>query len=265
VSQLTRRAVGVCLVNSPSIDLTFMLRRRPTTTDGKVLDRLQESVRVNLPFKAPTLSKSLGREQPQRKRKRVSYAGQQADADADSDSDGASKKKKKNGKDVNYNNEDELLARQKQYPVFKPKAFDKVINRRFSLPSIQSKDGSFLMPALSNISLGIRPLAKVIPRPLHDPMEDHAIVLFDPTIDDRETDEERKEREAEEIKAKTEEEARTKIVGMYNPHKSLRKLLGEGGPKEKAPKVPVVIDPRLSKVLRPHQIEGVQVSCSLIV
>jgi DNA repair and recombination RAD54-like protein len=259
-----RRAVGVCLVDSPFIAFTFMLKRRPTTSDGKVLDRLQESVRVNLPFKAPTRSKSLGREQPQRKRKRVSYAGQQADAD--SDSDGSSKKKKKkNDKDVNYNNEDELLARQKQYPVFKPKGFDQVINRRFSLPSIQSKDGSFLMPAFSNIALGIRPLAKVIPRPLHDPMEDHAIVLFDPTIDDRETDEERKEREAEELKARAEEEARTKNAGMYNPHKSLRKLLGEGGPKEKTPKVPVVIDPRLSKVLRPHQVEGVQVSCYLIV
>ncbi|XP_006458054.1 hypothetical protein AGABI2DRAFT_183150 [Agaricus bisporus var. bisporus H97] len=236
-----------------------MLKRRPTTTDGKVVDRLQESVRVNLPFKAPTFSKSLGREQPQRKRKRVSYAGQQGDADTDSDTGGGSKKKKKkNDKDFNYNNEDELLARQKQYPVFKPKAFDQVINRRFSLPSMQSKDGSFLMPVLSNISLGIRPLAKVIPRPLHDPMEDHAIVLFDPTVDDRETDEEKKEREAEEAKAKAEEEVRTKTIGMYNPHKSLRKLLGEGGPKEKTPKVPVVIDPRLSKVLRPHQVEGVQ-------
>lgn len=243
-----------------------MLKRRPTTTDGKVVDRLQESVRVNLPFKAPTFSKSLGREQPQRKRKRVSYAGQQGDADTDSDTGGGSKKKKKkNDKDFNYNNEDELLARQKQYPVFKPKAFDQVINRRFSLPSMQSKDGSFLMPVLSNISLGIRPLAKVIPKPLHDPMEDHAIVLFDPTVDDRETDEERKEREAEEAKAKAEEEARTKTIGMYNPHKSLRKLLGEGGPKEKTPKVPVVIDPRLSKVLRPHQVEGVQASRCLLV
>jgi DNA repair and recombination RAD54-like protein len=50
------------------------------------------------------------------------------------------------------------------------------------------------------------------------------------------------------------------MAGLYNPHKSLRELLGEGGDKkEKAPKVPVVIDPVLSKVLRPHQIEGVKV------
>ncbi|KAF9454567.1 hypothetical protein P691DRAFT_312855 [Macrolepiota fuliginosa MF-IS2] len=233
-----------------------MLKRIPVTADGKVLDRLQESTRVNLPFKPPKVAKSLERVQPQRKRKRVSYAGQQGEDD--SESDGGSKKKKKDNRDMNYLNEDELLARQKQYPVFKPTPFGQVVNRRFSLPSMKSKDGLLVTPTLSNISLGIRPQAKVIPRPLHDPMEDHAIVLFDPTIDNRETDEERKEREAEEAKARAEEEAKVKTVGMYNPHKSLRKILGENGEKEKVPKVPVVIDPQLSKVLRPHQIEGVR-------
>ncbi|KXN86905.1 DNA repair protein rhp54 [Leucoagaricus sp. SymC.cos] len=235
-----------------------MLRRVPTTTDGKVVDRLQESTRVNLPFKAPTFAKSLERVQPQRKRKRVSYAGQQADDDSDDDG-GSKKKKKKDNKDRNYLNEDEILTMQKQYPVFKPRPFDQVVNRRFSLPSMRNKDGSVVVTMLSNVSLGIRPPTKVIPRPLHDPMEDHAIVLFDPTIDSRETDEERKEREAEEAKAKAEEEARAKTAGMYNPHKSLRQLLGEGNDKkEKVPKVPVVIDPRLSKILRPHQVEGVK-------
>lgn len=242
-----------------------MLRRIPVIADGKAVDRLQESTRVNLPFKPPKLAKSLERVQPQRKRKRVSYAGQQGDDDSDSDAGGSKKKKKKDNKDGNYLNEDELLARQKQYPVFKPTPFDQVVHRRFSLPSMKSKDGSLVTPMLSNVSLGIRPQAKVIPRPLHDPMEDHAIVLFDPTIDNRETDEERKQREAEEAKMRAEEEAKAKTAGMYNPHKSLRKLLGEDGEKkEKVPKVPVVIDPRLSKVLRPHQIEGVKVSFCVI-
>lgn len=236
-----------------------MLRRVPTTTDGKVVDRLQESTRVNLPFKAPALAKLSERVQPGRKRKRVSYAGQQGDDDSDDDA-GSKKKKQKDNKDGNYLNEDEILAKQKQYPVFKPTPFDQVVNRRFSLPSMRGKDGLIVTPMLSNVSLGIRPPAKVIPRPLHDPMEDHAIVLFDPTIDDRETDEERKERKAEEGKTKAEEEAREKTAGMYNPHKSLRILLGEGGDKkEKVAKVPVVIDPRLAKVLRPHQVEGVKV------
>ena len=91
-------------------------------------------------------------------------------------------------------------------------------------------------------------------------MEDHAIVLYDPTIDTRETDEERKEREKEDLRAQADKEAREKNAGLYNPHKSLKELLGGG--KEKKPhqnKVPVVIDPRLCKVLRPHQVEGVKV------
>lgn len=95
-------------------------------------------------------------------------------------------------------------------------------------------------------------------------MEDHAIVLYDPTIDTRETDEERKEREKEELRIQAEKEAREKCAGLYNPHKSLRDLLG-GGKEKKTHhgKVPVVIDPRLSKVLRPHQVEGVKVRAAI--
>ncbi|ESK94510.1 dna repair snf2 family [Moniliophthora roreri MCA 2997] len=240
-----------------------MLRRAPTTTDGRVVDRLQESSRINKPFKPPTSIKPTSdRVQPQRKRKRVSYAGQEKDGDdSDSDSEKKKKKKKKDDKDGNWFNEEELLAAVKQYPVFKPKPFDQVFGtqRRFSMPTMRNKDGDYVTLVPSNTSLGIRPQAKMIPRPLHDPMADHAIVLYDPTIDDRETDEERREREKEEAKEKAARDALEKSAGMYNPHKSLKTMLGEDKvKKEKLEKVPVVIDPRLSKVLRPHQIEGVK-------
>ncbi|KAG6866986.1 hypothetical protein C0991_003902 [Blastosporella zonata] len=237
-----------------------MLRRAPTTNDGKIVDRLQESTRINKPFKPPTLAVPIDRIQPQRKRKRVSYRGQQ-DADDDSDSEAEAarkKKKKKDDRDGNYHNEEDLLAAIKTYPVYKPKPFEQVA-RRFSMPAMTNKEGTAVPLLPSNISLGIRPKAKVIPRPLHDPMEDHAIVLYDPTIDDRETDEERKDREKEEAKEKAAQEAKAKTVGMYNPHKSLKTLLGEGkDQKDKVDKVPVVIDPSLTKVLRPHQVEGVK-------
>ncbi len=69
----------------------------------------------------------------------------------------------------------------------------------------------------------------------------------------------------EEEKTKALLEAQEKTVGMYNPHKSLKAMLGEDKNKKEAiAKVPVVIDPRLCKVLRPHQVEGVKVSTSLI-
>ncbi|RDB21268.1 DNA repair protein rhp54 [Hypsizygus marmoreus] len=237
-----------------------MLRRAPTTKDGKVVDRLQESTRINKPFKPPTLAVSAERNQPQRKRKRVSYKEQQGpDDDDDSEAEAArKKKKKKDDHDRTYHNEEDLLAAVKTYPVYKPKPFEQIA-RRFSMPAMTNKDGAVVPLFLTGISLGIRPQARIIPRPLHDPMEDHAIVLYDPTIDDRETDEERKEREKEEAKEKAAQEARTKTAGMYNPHKSLKALLGEGkDQKQKVAKVPVVIDPRLTKILRPHQVEGVK-------
>lgn len=248
-----------------SIILTLMLRRAPTTNDGRVVDRLQESIRVNKPFKPPTPVVAIDRLQPQRKRKRVSYKGQQADESDSDDDPGRKKKKKKDDKDANYNNEEELLAAIKKYPVYKPKPFEQVFGgRRFSLPAMTNKDGALVPLIPSNVSLGTRPQAKIIPRPLHDPMEDHAIVLYDPTIDDRETDEEKKEREKEEAKEKAARDAKEKTAGMFNPHKSLKDMLGEGKEqKNKVDKVPVVIDPRLCKVLRPHQVEGVKVSLSI--
>ncbi|KAG0707655.1 DNA repair protein, SNF2 family [Suillus ampliporus] len=234
-----------------------MLRRTPTTSDGKPVDRLQESIRVNKPFKPPTLVNASERVQPQRKRKRVSYKDAAGDENDSDDDDSRTKKKKKGDKDGTYNNQEELKAAIKTYPVYKPKPFDML--RRFSMPTMTNKSGEKVHILPTNASLGIRPLAKILPRPLHDPMEDHAIVLYDPTIDDRETDEEKKEREKEEAKEKAAKEAQEKTAGMYNPHKNLRALLGEGkDKKEKAQKVPVVIDPRLAKVLRPHQVEGVK-------
>lgn len=235
-----------------------MLKRTPTTTDGRVVDRLQESTRVYKPFKPPTALVSTERAQPARKRKRVSYKDAQGDEN-DSDSDDGRKKKKKRDKDNTFN-EEELKAAVKTFPVYKPKPFEMTV-RRFSMPTMTNKSGEVVALVQTGASLGIRPQAKIIPRPLHDPMEDHAIVLYDPTIDDRETDEEKKAREKEEAKEQAMKEAQEKTAGMYNPHKSLRALLGEGKDKKEAiPKVPVVIDPRLSKVLRPHQIEGVKVT-----
>lgn len=100
---------------------------------------------------------------------------------------------------------------------------------------------------LSHASLGARPHPTLAPRPLYDPMADHAIVLYDPTIDDKPDP----AAEAEKVEERKEDRG---------PHKSLKTILGiQDRTKKVEVKVPVVIDPRLSKVLRPHQIEGVKV------
>lgn len=235
-----------------------MLRRVPTLKSGETVDRLQESSRVNKQFKPPTLSTSVHRDQPSRKRKRVSYKGQDQE-ESDEEAGSKSKRNKNSSKDKDgvYHNEEELLASIKKYPVYTPKPLNS--SRSFAIPSMTNKQGEAVLFAPSNMSLGIRPASKILPRPLHDPMQDHAIVLYDPTIDDRETDEERRERLKQEAKEKAEQEAREKHAGMYNPHgKSLKSLLGEDKAKDKVAKIPVVIDPILTKVLRPHQIEGVK-------
>jgi DNA repair and recombination RAD54-like protein len=234
-----------------------MLRRAPTTTDGKPVDRYQESTRIGKPFKVPALV--VQRAQPQRKRKRVSYKETRG-SDDDTDSDSAAKRRRSS-----IDAACPPPAEVPPFPVYKPKPFNELFGpRRYTIPVMTNKNGEIVKTIQSNPSLGIRPQIQIIPRPLHDPMEDHAIVLYDPTIDTRETDEERKLREKEELRVQAEKEAREKSAGLYNPHKSLRELLG-GGKEKKAhyKKVPVVIDPRLSKVLRPHQVEGVKVRATL--
>ena len=122
---------------------------------------------------------------------------------------------------------------------------------------INIKTSEKIVHQLSHASLGARPHPNLAPRPLHDPMSDHAIVLYDPTIDDRPDPEDIEAARLEAEKKKQEEEAR-------GPHKSLKAILGIQDVKKKTDvKVPVVIDPRLSKILRPHQIEGVKVRSQL--
>src|SRR5712671_3535234 len=229
-----------------------MLRRAPTTTDGKLIDRHQESTRINKPFKVPGLV--VQRAQPQRKRKRVSY---KEDQKTDDETDLDSAKRRKSSNDSASPSAGQPII----FPIYKPKPFNELFGpRRYTIPVMTNKNGEIVKIMQSNPSLGIRPQITLIPRPLHDPMEDHAIVLYDPTIDMRETDEEKKAREKEELRVQAEKEAREKSAGLYNPHKSLRELLGGGKEKKtRYTKVPVVIDPRLSKVLRPHQVEGVKV------
>lgn len=63
------------------------------------------------------------------------------------------------------------------------------------------------------------------------------------------------------LKGLKEAEEKKKLQDKSGVHKSLAAMLGLDKLQDKDPakiKVPVVIDPRLSKVLRPHQVEGVK-------
>lgn len=139
--------------------------------------------------------------------------------------------------------------------------------------------------------LGTRRKIVVPPRALHDPTSEFAIVLYDPTVDVIPTVNESKEEsgtpesgqkelleeplgsvsldiehvdedaEKENGSAQDEAEAPPKKKLKHRPLKSLAEILGickDQDSTKKYPNVPVVIDPKLAKILRPHQVAGVK-------
>lgn len=138
-----------------------------------------------------------------------------------------------------------------KFPVFKVKDKETTFKQRFRIPLINKSSNDY-NPSRPAPTLGMRQGATFVVKPLHDPSGEFAIVLYDPTVDDiGEAPESMPEDKGiEETKAKLDEP----LV-----HKSLADILGLKKKVESRPKVPVVIDPRLAKVLRPHQVEGVKV------
>ncbi|KAL5598548.1 uncharacterized protein BROUX77_006382 [Berkeleyomyces rouxiae] len=196
------------------------------------------------PFRCPgTASPSPATDRPSRKKRKVDYSG------TDTAEDGS----------VAWSNSDRLgLATREanKYGVFKAKDKDQVFRKRFNVPLI-NKDSVNFTSNRPPPTLGLRQGANFIAKPLHDPSGEFAIVLYDPTIDQKPKDIE--EAKAAEKTPGTQEETPTEELDAPLVHKSLAEILGI---KKKVegdhPRVPVVIDPRLSKVLRPHQVEGVK-------
>lgn len=202
----------------------------PTTTD--TLTKLVK------PFKCPgSAPQTRQLAIPARKKRKVSYKGQDGNGSDD-------------GEFVNQGEEKRTplgnLEKNKAFPVFKAKDKETMFRQRFAVPLIDKNAGGYdaQRPAPA---LGMRKRAGFIARPLHDPSGEFAIVLYDPTVDDKKV----------EI---IEENGEVKIEVVSKVHRSLADILGlSKDAKEEIPKVPVVIDPRLAKVLRPHQVEGVKV------
>lgn len=98
-------------------------------------------------------------------------------------------------------------------------------------------------------------------KPLHDPSGEFAIVLYDPTVDDIEQEPQEKKPEDQPGESEADEQKLDEPI----VHKSLADILGLKKEVDTRPKVPVVIDPKLAKILRPHQVEGVKVClmCSI--
>lgn len=198
----------------------------------------QSIERLIKPFRCPgSATASRSSDKPARKKRKVSYV----------DTDGSVEDREKP-----YTNEDRLALANRdinKFPVFKVKDKDSLFRQRFAVPLI-NKDAGGYNPFRPAPTLGMRKGAVFVAKPLHDPSGEFAIVLFDPTVDGKPITVE------EEIKQSQDENIPKLDVPIM--HKSLADILGLKKVVEEHPKVPVVIDPRLAKVLRPHQVEGVK-------
>lgn len=178
-------------------------------------------------------------EKPTRKRRKVDYGG--ADGSKEDDEEKA------------WTNEDRLALANRdvnKFPVFQVKDKDTMFRKRFAVPLINKDVGGY-NPNRPPPTLGLRTGAVFVAKPLHDPGGDFAIVLYDPTVDE-------KPRSIEEANKPPEDLTMPKLDEPLM-HKSLADILGIKKVVEgERPKVPVVIDPKLAKVLRPHQVEGVK-------
>ncbi|KAI5776865.1 recombinational repair protein [Geopyxis carbonaria] len=197
-------------------------------------------IRLSTPFKCPGAAPTKRVTAiPPRKRRKVSYK------DADADNSGDETYSTTENDRVKLGN----LEVNKAFPVYKAKPKDQVFRARFAVPLVDKNVGGY-NPQRQAPALGMRKAANFIARPLHDPSGEFAIVLYDPTVDDR---------KIEIIEGENGEAPRIEEKPVSKMHRSLKEILGIDHTKEKEiPKVPVVIDPRLAKVLRPHQVEGVK-------
>lgn len=236
-SHCIRHRPKACLLSSDK-------ENRPPTPRGasRLYGGTPQSVeRLSKPFRCPgsnLVSSTSNR--PARKKRKISYK----------DTDGSVE-----DGDKPYSNDDRLALVTRdvnRFPVFKAK--DRVITfkQRFNVPLINKDVGSYNSCRPAPL-LGMRLGNVFIPKPLHDPSGEFAIVLYDPTVDDKPA-----EKCNDEVSSKKEEPKPKIDVPLV--HKSLADILGiKKKVDEEHPRVPVVIDPRLSKVLRPHQVEGVKV------
>ncbi|KAL9100059.1 MAG: hypothetical protein Q9163_004517 [Psora crenata] len=195
--------------------------------------------RLIKPFKCPGSSALIRTsEKPARKKRKVNYA----------DADGSPADQERP-----YTNEDRLALVNRdvnKFPVFKVKDKETQFRSRFSVPLI-NKDAEGYNPSRPPPTLGLRRGAVFVAKPLHDPSGEFAIVLYDPTVDGKPTT-------TEEVQKLSQDESKPKLDTPIM-HKSLADILGlKKEVTNEHPKIPVVIDPKLAKVLRPHQVEGVK-------
>lgn len=154
------------------------------------------------------------------------------------------------------------------------------LRRHFHVPFAADNAAKEQMAPGAPPPLGTRRKISVPPRALHDPTSEYAIVLYDPSVDVFPAPP-KEEEPAPQTVADSAESSPTpdasSVGGADNAspegspappdatrtralrrNRSLAEILGLTTAAAPHPDVPVVIDPRLAKILRPHQVAGVR-------
>lgn len=247
-----------------------MYRKKPSTQTSDPSSSTSStssnpSTALSKPFKVP-FNSNLRNPLPQRSaKKRVSY-NEVIDNEDDLLKENKKRKSNKNIDEDYYGNEvhkPSTFDLRTLYPVFKVKPSSEVFSKSFRIPPMKDKQtGQVNYIPLSGLALGCRVQPPIPPKPLHDPMGEHAIVLFDPTVYDIQKSQlESNSQQSQEIEEQQSKQQESLVIVKNKRNKSLKEILGIKSKEEvekQMQRVPVVIDPKLSKVLRPHQIEGVK-------
>ncbi|CCH59620.1 hypothetical protein TBLA_0B08040 [Henningerozyma blattae CBS 6284] len=248
------------------------------------IDLHASQTKLSKPFKVPyrssTVSRSVTNEKISapntssygrvlRKRTNISYAN--LDIDIEVNSSTTDQAIDENGKIIISKNRriDALSARRLTEDPNRLSNINFTLKRSFSVP-IKGYIQRHSIP----MTLGMKRTVIPEPRPLHDPTDEFAIVLYDPSIDGemiiKGSNENTTTNNIEESTQNLNNTQRKKTClhpkfmsnGLRN--KSLNELLGDSpfsqsNEKSKTFKnIPVVLDPKLANILRPHQVEGVR-------
>lgn len=176
---------------------------------------------------------------------------------------------------------DALSARRLTDDPSRLSEIDQILKKTFTVPI-----KGYVQRHSMSMTLGTKRKIIAPPRPLHDPTDEFAIVLYDPSVDgemiinDSNEDVIREEIppvtqnkdnnnnnniQTEEKDTSLSTQAKKSLHPQFMRNgvrnKTLSELLSSESKEEETKKfanVPVVIDPRLAKILRPHQVEGVR-------
>ncbi|KAG0307228.1 DNA-dependent ATPase protein rad54, partial [Dissophora globulifera] len=146
-------------------------------------------------------------------------------------------------------------------PVHSTNRTTMTLGKQFKVPTFKDLSKAPAPSRAGNFSLGVKRRPPVEAKSAHDYTMEGSIILYDPAWEQLDA----AQREEEELLAASQngadageaEDVTPQVIIPKKKTKSIAEMLGIEKQKE-LPKVHVVVDPVLGRILRPHQVEGVK-------